>query len=74
MNQTIKDATAKRFHYEEHDQLHLHLVSFVNAYNYAHRLKTLKGLMPYEAICQAWTKKPDRFTSDPLHQMPGLNI
>ncbi len=74
MNRTIKDATVKRFHYEDHDQLRSHLASFVDADNYARRLKTLKGLTPYEAICRAWTKEPTRFTLGPLHQMPGLNI
>ena len=74
MNRTIKDATVKRYHCEDHDQLRSHLTSFVDAYNYARRLKTLKGLTPYEAICRAWTKEPGRFTLDPLHQMPGLNI
>ena len=49
------------------------LADFVNAYNFARRLKTLEGLTPYEAICKAWTKEPDRFTFDPLQQMPGLN-
>ena len=74
MNRTIKDATVKRFHYETHDQLRGHLDNFVSAYNFARRLKTLKGLTPYEAICKAWTNEPNRFILDPLHQMPGLNI
>jgi transposase InsO family protein len=74
MNRTIKDATVRRFHYETHDQLRGHLATFVHAYNFAKRLKTLKGLTPYEFICKAWTKEPERFTLDPLQQMPGLNI
>ena len=53
MNRTIKDATVKRFHYEDYDQPRSHLASFVDAYCYARRLKTLKALMPYEAICRA---------------------
>ena len=73
MNRTIKDATVKRFYYESHDQLSTHLADFVSAYNYARRLKTLKGLTPYEFICQRWTEQPDRFTFDPTHKMPGLN-
>jgi transposase InsO family protein len=73
MNRTIKEATVKRFHYETHEQLRSHLTDFVNAYNFARRLKTLKGLTPYEAICKAWTKEPERFKLDPIHQMPGLN-
>jgi hypothetical protein len=43
MNRTIKDATVKRFHYENHDQLRQHLADFVAAYNFARRLKTLRG-------------------------------
>lgn len=74
MNRTIKDATVKRFHYETHDQLRGHLTDFVSAYNFAKRLKTLKGLTPYEYVCKIWTKEPERFTFNPLHQMPGLNI
>jgi transposase InsO family protein len=74
MNRTIKEATVKRFHYETHDQLRRHLADFVAAYNFARRLKTLKGLTPYEFICKAWAKEPERFSLNPLHQMPGLNI
>jgi len=73
MNRTLKEATVKRFHYDTHDQLRRHLDDFVNAYNFGRRLKTLKGLTPYEAICKTWTGEPKRFTLDPLHQMPGLN-
>lgn len=74
MNRTIKDATVKRFFYDNHAQLHSHLDDFVLAYNFAKRLKTLKGLTPYEYICKIWTAEPERFTLDPIHQMPGLNI
>lgn len=74
MNRTIKDATVKRFYYETHDQLRTHLADFVSAYNFGRRLKTLKGLTPYEFVCKLWTKEPQRFTHNPLHHMPGLNI
>src|SRR6266481_1147923 len=50
-----------------------HLTDFINAYNYGRRLKTLKGLTPYEFIVKMWTKEPERFRLDPIHQMPGLN-
>ena len=73
MNRTIKDATVKRYHYDGHDQLHSHLGDFITAYNYARRLKTLKGLTPYEYICKIWTTEPKRFRLNPIHQMPGLN-
>ena len=73
MNRTIKDATVKRYHYDSHDQLRAHLGDFVSAYNFARRLKTLKGLTPFEYICKIWTTEPERFKLDPIHQMPGLN-
>jgi len=74
MNRTIKDATVKRYHYDSHEQLRAHLANFVSAYNFGRRLKTLRGLTPYEAICKAWSAEPGRFRSNPLHQMPGPNI
>jgi len=73
MNRTIKDATVKRYHYDSHDHLRTHLSDFLNAYNYARRLKTLSGLTPYEYICKIWTSEPDRFILNLIHQMPGLN-
>ena len=71
MNRTIKDATVKRYHYDSHEQLRDHLQLFVDAYNHARRLKTLRGLTPYEFICQAWMKEPERFRVDPSHHIPG---
>ena len=73
MNRTIKDATVKRFYYQTHDELRAHLADFVTAYNFAKRLKTLKGLTPYEYVCKIWTNEPQRFILNPLHQMPGLD-
>ena len=74
MNRTLKEATVKRYHYENHDQLRSHLTDFITAYSFARRLKTLNGLTPYEFICKTWTNEPNRFTVDLIHQMPGLNI
>jgi hypothetical protein len=59
MKRTIKDATIKRHHYDTHEQLRSHLQLFVDAYNHARRLKTIRGLTPNEFIHQAWTKEPD---------------
>ena len=67
-------ATVKRYHYASHDELRQHLQLLVDAYNYGHRLKTLRGLTPYEFICHTWTKEPERFRLDPSHHMPGPNI
>jgi len=74
MNRTIKEATIQRYHYDSHQQLGHHLDDFVSAYNFGRRLKTLKGLTPYEFICMAWQTQPERFILNPLQQMPGLNI
>ena len=73
MNRTIKEATVKRYHYDSHDQLRRHLADFVDAYNFGRRLKTLKGLTPYEFICKCWTSEPKRFKLNPLQKMPGPN-
>ena len=73
MNRTIKEATVKRFHYDDHVQLRKHLDDFISAYNFGRRLKALKGLTPYEFICKQWTTEPERFKINPIHLMPGLN-
>ena len=60
MNRTIKEATVKRYDYDCHEQLDTHLTDFINAYNYGRRLKTLKGLTPYEYISKIWTEDPNK--------------
>jgi len=74
MNRTIKDATVRRFYYQTHESLRGHLAIFLDAYNFAKRLKSLSGLTPFERICQSWTDQPERFRLNPLHHMAGLNI
>lgn len=72
MNRTLKDATVYRYYYDTHQQLRDHLTTFLMAYNFAKRLKTLNGLTPYEYLCQQWQKQPDRFIHDPSHHTLGL--
>lgn len=55
-------------------RLRQHLADSVAADDFARRLKTLRGLTPYEAICKASTDEPDRFTQNPHHRIPGPNI
>jgi len=74
MNRTIKEATVRRFYYETHESLRAHLTTFLNAYNFAKRLKSLRGLTPFERICQLWTQQPERFRLNPFHHTVGLNI
>jgi transposase InsO family protein len=59
MNRTVKEATVRRYHYETHDELRAHLSTFLEAYNFARRLKTLRGLTPFEFISQQWTSERD---------------
>jgi transposase InsO family protein len=73
MNRTLKEATVRRYHYESRDQLREHLKTFLAAYTFARRLKTLRGLTPHEYICKRWTENPDQFRLNPFHHTPGLN-
>lgn len=73
MNRTLKEATVRRYYYDSHQQLRAHLAAFVEAYNFAKRLKTLGGLTPFEHICKCWTEQPNRFNVDPTHFSPGPN-
>ena len=74
MNRTLKEATVKRYHHKTHQHLKEHLHTFLMAYNFAKRLKTLKGLTPFEFICTSWQKEPERFRLNPHHHSLGLNI
>jgi hypothetical protein len=73
MNRTRKEAPVKTSHDETHNHLKAHLHAFLMAYNFAKRLKTLKGLTPYAYICQCWQQAPERFTINPHHHTLGLN-
>jgi transposase InsO family protein len=74
MNRTLKEATVRRYHYETHDHLRAHLRTFLEAYNFAKRLKSLKGLTVFEFISRKWTSEPHRFKLHPDHLIPGPNI
>src|SRR5690606_9144860 len=67
MNRTLKEATVYRYYDDSHQQLREHLLTFLQAYNFAKRLKTLKELTPYEYICQQWQQQPERFLHHPFH-------
>jgi transposase-like protein len=73
MNRTLKDATVKKYYDQTHQHLKEHLYTFLMAYNCAKRLKTLKGLTPYEYICKIWQQEPERFTVHPCHHTLGPN-
>jgi len=73
MNRTLKDATVKAFHYKTHDQLKEHLHSYLMAYNFAKRLKAIKGKTPWQFILNHWTIHPECFILNPNHFLTGLN-
>ena len=71
MNRTLKEAMVQRYHYDTHQQLREHLDTFLMAYNFARRLKTLHSLTPYEFIYQQWQQHPDLFLTEPSHLTLG---
>ena len=71
MNRTIKQATVKKFYYKNHTLLETHLQSFINAYNYARPLKTLKGLCPYEKVCLYLRSEQGKPYLNPNHKILG---
>ncbi len=72
MHRTLKEQTVHRYFYETHAQLRQHLEAFIQAYNFAKRLKTLKGRSPYEFICDRWQENPEVFHTEPHHLTAGL--
>jgi IS30 family transposase len=73
MNRTIKEATVSRYYYTTHEALKKHLHAFLMTYNFANRLKTLKGKSPYDFIRSIWERDPERFTFNPNQFTVGLN-
>lgn len=71
MNPTLKEATVRSYHYDNHEQLREHLAAFVAAYRFAKHLKALRWRTPYQVICEAWTKDPSIFKINPHHLIPG---
>ena len=68
MNRT--EATVRRYHYGGHDQLRRHLQLFIGAYNHARRLKTRRGLTPYEFVGRQGMRDPERFNTNPRSTTP----
>jgi hypothetical protein len=74
MNRTIKQATVKTYHYDTIHQFKENLYHFLQAYNNAQKLKTLKFLTPMEMILKEHHNKPQLFHSNPNHYYSiGIN-
>jgi len=72
MNRTLKEATIRRYHYQDEKALHTHLQTFLRAYNGGKRLKKLRGKTPYEFVCAEYIQNPGIFIRDPTHDFSGL--
>lgn len=68
MHRTLKEQTVYRYFYQTQAQLRQHLEAFIQAYNFAKRLKALQGRSPYEYICDRWRENPESFDKNP-HQL-----
>lgn len=64
-NRTIREATVKRSHHDDHDQLRNHLALFIDADNNARRRKTRKGLTPAQFIRRECQAAPETFIPEP---------
>ena len=73
MNRTLKEATVNNFHYASHHELKQHLHAYLMAYNFAKRLKAIKGNTPWQFILNQWTTYPEYFILNPNHSLTGLN-
>jgi transposase InsO family protein len=73
MNRTLKDATVNTYTYSTHEELKQHLHSYLMAYNFAKRLKRLKGQTPWQFILNEWTINPECFILNPNHFFLGSN-
>jgi transposase InsO family protein len=73
MNRPLKEATVNKFSDQTHQYLKEHLHACLMADNFAKRFKVLRGLTPYEDLCQCWQTEPERFTRNPYHHTLGLN-
>ena len=72
-NKIIKEATTKKYHYADFNELKRHLMTFLLYYNYQRPLKSLKLKTPWELVQKWYDEKPDLFKSDPDHKIMGLN-
>ena len=74
MTRTLKETTVKKYYYQTYQHLKQPLYDFVSVYNFAKRLKTLKGLTSHEYIIKIWKNEPERLTINPIYYTVELYI
>ena len=72
-NGTMKSSTTKKYFYTSMEQLQSHLDMFINAYNYAKRLRSLKYLTPHQKLLEYYKKNVMLFKRDPVKDVLGLD-
>lgn len=72
VDKTGSDRSPREFHYKSHDHLQEHFFAFFDTYNFDRRLKTLRGLTPYEYVCRCWEQQPEMFIRNPVENRPKL--
>lgn len=65
INRSIKEATVKSYYYNSHQEVERHLNDFLIAYNFAKRLKAIRGKTPWQFIEAEWQKDPAKFYRNP---------
>ena len=73
INRTIKEATVKKYYYDNHEKFQNHLNTFINAYNYAQPLKVLKGKTPYEKVLLYLNSEQGKHKINPMYKLLGPN-
>ncbi|GHT95800.1 hypothetical protein FACS1894122_13630 [Alphaproteobacteria bacterium] len=73
MNRTIKEATVKKYYYENSEQLEKHLNDFIRAHNFGKRLRALNGLTPFEFVAKKLQKDPKSWVLLLGHDEAGPN-
>jgi hypothetical protein len=71
MNRTLKEATVKRYHHDSFEQLQEHLAIYLQAYNSAKRLKSLRFKIPREFLAQKFFNNPIPFEYNPTPLLCG---
>ena len=71
-NGILKEATTKKYHYDNFEQLEKHLQEFLLAYNFAKRLKSINYKTPMEFLVEKYQKIPKVFLVKSCHYAGGL--
>jgi len=72
MNRTIKGQRRSNFHYDNHEQSKMHPQTFMEAYDFARRSKTLKGLTLHKSIGKTHQNQPQLLKIKPCQKYAEL--